>query len=146
MAQPHILVVTFPAQGLINPTLQFAKRLINLGVRVTFMTSISAINRINKSSPVEGLSYAGFSDGNDDGSKPEHDFNKLIYEAERCGSVSLREFIAASSAEEGTCFTHIVYSIVFPWVATVAGEFHIPCINISLDSTCQSLEHLLLLH
>ncbi|GLU10215.1 hypothetical protein SLE2022_270350 [Rubroshorea leprosula] len=98
MAQPHVLVVTFPAQGHTNPALQFAKRLINLGVRVTFMTSISAINHINKSSLVEGLSYAGFSDGNDDSSKPEHDFNKLIYETERCGSASLREFIAASSS------------------------------------------------
>ncbi|GKV18034.1 hypothetical protein SLEP1_g28464 [Rubroshorea leprosula] len=126
MAQPHnILVVAFPAQGHINPALQVAKLLMNQGVRVTFMTSISAINRMNRSSPVKGLSYAGFSDGNDDGSKPEHDINNYIYEVERCGSSTLREFLAARN-KNGTQFTHIVYSLILPWVAVVGREFYIP--------------------
>ncbi|GLT80572.1 hypothetical protein SLA2020_520050 [Shorea laevis] len=127
MAQPcSVLLVTFPAQGHINPALQFSKRLINLGVHITFVTSIAAINRMNRGSPVEGLSYAGFSDGNDDGSKKELDAATVVLDVERYGSPTLREFIAARIGE-GMRFTHIVYSILLPWVAEVAREFHIPC-------------------
>ncbi|OMO55938.1 hypothetical protein CCACVL1_26889 [Corchorus capsularis] len=77
MAQLQVLLVTFPAQGHINPSLQFAKKLIGYGVHVTFMTAASALNRMNKTSTVDGLSYASFSDGYDEGFKrgtvePDH--------------------------------------------------------------------------
>ncbi|KAB2039633.1 hypothetical protein ES319_D02G024300v1 [Gossypium barbadense] len=48
MPQPHFIVLTYPAQGHINPTLQFAKHLIRIGVRVTYITSISASRRMTK--------------------------------------------------------------------------------------------------
>ncbi|KAJ0093975.1 hypothetical protein Patl1_26163 [Pistacia atlantica] len=38
--QPHFLLVTYPAQGHINPTLKFAKRLMRIGACVTFATKI----------------------------------------------------------------------------------------------------------
>ena len=39
MAQPHILIVSYPAQGHINPSLQLANKLIKIGVEVTLATS-----------------------------------------------------------------------------------------------------------
>ncbi|KAL6495796.1 hypothetical protein OROGR_030359 [Orobanche gracilis] len=43
MDRRHVLLLTFPAQGHLNPSLQFAKRLINMGIeKVTFTTSVYA--------------------------------------------------------------------------------------------------------
>ncbi|GKV28621.1 hypothetical protein SLEP1_g37642 [Rubroshorea leprosula] len=121
MAQTHnILLIVFPLQGHINPTLQLAKRLANLGVRVTYMTTVSAINRMSEGSAIEGISFTGFSDGN-----VKDNIDELTYELERCGSQALRDFVAGR-IKEGTGFTHIIYSLLFPWVATVAHEFQIP--------------------
>ncbi|KAJ4954238.1 hypothetical protein NE237_011021 [Protea cynaroides] len=55
MVQLHFLVVSFPAQGHINPSLQFAKRLIRIGVHVTFVTSVSAHRRMTNTPTLEGL-------------------------------------------------------------------------------------------
>ncbi|OMO55934.1 UDP-glucuronosyl/UDP-glucosyltransferase [Corchorus capsularis] len=126
MAQPHILLVTIPAQGHINPSLQFAKRLISHGVDVTFMTAVSAFNRMNKTSTIQGLSYASFSDGYDQGFKQgTDDINHYMVEIKRCGSQSLREFIA-KSINQGTKFACVVYCTLLPWVPLVAREFQIP--------------------
>lgn len=55
----HILLVTFPAQGHINPSLQFANRLIKLGMQVTFATSNFAYRQMTKASaPPRGLNFA----------------------------------------------------------------------------------------
>ncbi|CAN8294786.1 unnamed protein product [Cochlearia groenlandica] len=45
MSPPHFLLVTFPAQGHVNPSLRFAHRLIEAtGARVTFATCLSVFN------------------------------------------------------------------------------------------------------
>ncbi|XP_022740805.1 crocetin glucosyltransferase, chloroplastic-like [Durio zibethinus] len=126
MAQHHILLVTFPAQGHINPSLQFAKKLIGNGVRVTFMTAVSAFNQMNKTSVPEGLSYATFSNGYDQGfNHGTDDVKHYMVETRRCGSKTLRELIA-QSISQGTRFGCIVYCTILPWVPVVAREFHIP--------------------
>ncbi|GLT97721.1 hypothetical protein SLE2022_152700 [Rubroshorea leprosula] len=125
MEKPHILLVTFPSQGHINSSLQFAKRLIRIGVKVTFVTAISAFGRMNTTTPPDGLSFAAISDGYDEGFKLAGDMNHFMSEVRRCGSQTLRELIAASISQ-GTRFTRVVYTIFIPWVAVVAREFDIP--------------------
>ncbi|GLT80570.1 hypothetical protein SLA2020_520030 [Shorea laevis] len=121
MAQTrNVLLIVFPLLGHINPTVQLAKRLANLGVRVTYMTTVSTINPMSTGWAIEGISFAGFSDRNVKGN-----IDEIIYELERCGSQAFREFVAGR-IKEGTGFTHIIYSLLFPWVATVAREFQIP--------------------
>jgi len=68
--QPHFLLLTYPAQFHINPALQFAK---GIGVLVTLVTSLSAGRRMSKTLFPDGLSFVTFSDGYDDGLKPEDD-------------------------------------------------------------------------
>ncbi|OMP02578.1 UDP-glucuronosyl/UDP-glucosyltransferase [Corchorus olitorius] len=121
MAEPKILLVTVPAQGHINPSLQLAKRLIRYGVHVTFMTAASAFNRMNKTSTTtQGLSYATFSDYDQGFNRRTADLNHYMAELRRCGSQALRELILE------TRFDCVVYSVMLPWVAAVAREFHIP--------------------
>ncbi|GLT80574.1 hypothetical protein SLA2020_520070 [Shorea laevis] len=113
MEKPHILLVTFPSQGHINPSLQFAKRLILIAVKVTFVTAISAFRRMNTTTPPNGLSFAAISDGYDEGFKSTGDINHFMSEVRRCGSQTLRELIA-TSISQGTRFTHVVYTILIP--------------------------------
>ncbi|KAK7848263.1 udp-glycosyltransferase 75c1 [Quercus suber] len=96
--QPHFLLVTYPAQGHINPALQFANRLIHLGgggrrVHVTFAITISAHRRMIKSPPPDGLSFATFSDGYDDGFKLEDKVQEHLDQLKRNGTKALTDLV-----------------------------------------------------
>ncbi|KAL8201684.1 hypothetical protein R6Q57_010831 [Mikania cordata] len=126
-AQPHFLVLTFPAQGHINPALQFAKRLIRLGVKVTFATTISTFNKINKVGRIpQCFDFAVFSDGYDDGYKTGlDDTTTYLTQLKTRGTQSLKETIL-SNAENGTPVTCLVYTILLPWAAEVAHGLNVP--------------------
>ncbi|KAB2092301.1 hypothetical protein ES319_A02G020800v1, partial [Gossypium barbadense] len=125
MPQPHFILATYPAQGHINPTLQFAKHLIRIGVCVTFITSISASRRMTKVPTEEGLLFLPFSDGYDDGIKPGNDTDHYMSEFKRRGKDAISEFIT-SSENEGKPITCIVYSLLLHWATEVARKHHIP--------------------
>ncbi|XP_047960125.1 crocetin glucosyltransferase, chloroplastic-like [Salvia hispanica] len=125
MEHRHVLLVTFPAQGHINPSLQFAKKLIKLGIHVTFATSISARRRMAAPVVANGLTFLAFSDGFDDGYKLGNDANIFMDAMRSNGSKALRGAVAAA-AEEGRPVTCLVYTLLLPWATEVARELHIP--------------------
>ncbi|XP_027166851.1 UDP-glycosyltransferase 75C1-like [Coffea eugenioides] len=127
MENCHFLVVTFPGQGHINPTLQFAKRLAKLGVRTTFSTSLGAINRMNRASDSlpEKLSIVAFSDGYDHGWTTDDDVQIYMTSLITRGSQTLKDLIMAQS-NEGRPITHVVYTTLMPWVGQVARQLQIP--------------------
>lgn len=127
MAPPHFLLVTFPSQGHVNPGLQFSKRLVRKGAQVTFTTSVSAHCKIVESEPSfpDGLSLATFSDGYDDGVKPDIDVNHYMAEFQRRGSETLRDLII-SCFDRGQKFTCVFYTLLIPWVADVAKSLQVP--------------------
>ncbi|KAB2092316.1 hypothetical protein ES319_A02G022100v1 [Gossypium barbadense] len=124
MSQSHFLLVTFPAQGHINPTLQFAKHLIRIGVRVTFITCISARRRMTKVPTAQGLTFLPFSDGYDDGFQPGVHIDHYLSELRRRGKEAISEFIT-SSENEGKPVTCIVYALFIHWATEVARKHHI---------------------
>ncbi|XP_030922828.1 crocetin glucosyltransferase, chloroplastic-like [Quercus lobata] len=120
--QSQFVIVTYPAQGHINPAFQFAERLIRLGVQVTFFTTVGAHHRgMIKSPPPDGLSFATFSDGYDDGVVPMDDGEKQWDQLKRNGSKALTNLIVSTANKH--C---IVYTMLLPWVADVARELHLP--------------------
>lgn len=124
--QRHVLLITFPAQGHINPSLQFAKKLTRMGVEVTFATSLSAHSRMaNTLAATKGLNIASFSDGYDDGFKLTDDAKHFMSSIRNHGSESVKQ-ILRSSAEKGRPICCVVYTLLLPWVAEVAREFHVP--------------------
>ncbi|CAN6722717.1 unnamed protein product [Malus baccata var. baccata] len=126
MLQHRFLLVTYPAQGHINPSLQFTKRLINTtGAHVTFITSLSAHHRIGNGSIPDGLTYAPFSDGYDDRFKPGDNIDHYLSELLRHGAQAITDLVV-SSANEGHPYTCLVYTILLPWAADVAHELHLP--------------------
>lgn len=128
MESRHVLLVTYPAQGHINPSLQFAKRLIRLGIPVTFVTTEHAHRRMLSAGggrPTSGLNFAPFSDGHgDEGYKPGGDAEKYLREMRMQGFRALRDTIAAA-AGNGRPVTCLVYTLLLPWAAEVAREFGI---------------------
>ncbi|XP_027336859.1 crocetin glucosyltransferase, chloroplastic-like [Abrus precatorius] len=127
MVHHRFLLVTYPIQGHINPTIQFAKRLVAIGVHVTFVISFNLYRRMLNKPTIHGLSFAPFSDGYDDGYNSSDDFDVMNYmlELKRRGAEFLRNTIAAA-AEEGHPFTCVTYTLLLAWAAKVAREFHIP--------------------
>ncbi|KAM3327236.1 hypothetical protein P3S67_002362 [Capsicum chacoense] len=96
----HVLLVTFPGQGHINPSLQLAKRLVNLGVKVTFSTSLTAFHRISKLPNIEGLSFAPFSDGYDGKLKVSvGEVDSFYYSIVSHGSEFVTQLIESRAAE-----------------------------------------------
>ncbi|KAI8010913.1 hypothetical protein LOK49_LG06G02304 [Camellia lanceoleosa] len=124
MVHGHILLLTFPAQGHINPCLQFAKRLLSMGVHVTFTTSLSAQRRMTADTP-EGLKFVTFSDGYDDGFKPGDDSQHFFSQMKKNSSQIIRDIISTSS-DEGHPVTCLVYTFLHPWAAAVARDCHVP--------------------
>ncbi|KAK8936995.1 UDP-glycosyltransferase 75D1 [Platanthera zijinensis] len=135
---PHFLVVTYPAQGHINPTLRLAKRLAATaaGTRVTFSTAVSAHRRMftSSSSSFPGqhnntplFSYIPYSNGFDDGYDPDkHDASHYLSHITIVGANSLAAIIddLAASGRPVTC---IIYSFFMSWAAKVARDRRIPC-------------------
>ncbi|XP_059632103.1 crocetin glucosyltransferase, chloroplastic-like [Cornus florida] len=125
MNNRHILLVTVPGQGHINPSLQFAKRLVAMGVKVTFATSLFAIQRMNKTAPIpEGLTLAPFSDGYDNGGQFEN-IENYISSLRIHSSQAVANLINASKDKDHV-FARVVYTTNIPWVAEVAHDLHIP--------------------
>lgn len=124
--RPHFLLVTFPAQGHINPALEFAKRLLGGGANVTFATSVSARRCFDKASIPEGLAFAAFSDGYDDGFKPaDGDVQTYLSKFRQSGVQTVAELLEKSVAE-GNHVTCLVYTLLIPWAAEVARDCHVP--------------------
>ncbi|WMV48357.1 hypothetical protein MTR67_041742 [Solanum verrucosum] len=122
----HVLLVTFPGQGHINPSLQFAKKLVNLGIKVTFSTSLIAFNRISKLPNIEGLSFTPFSDGYDGKFKGSLDeFESFYSSLVSHGSEFVTEIIE-SRAAEGRPFKCVIYTTLMAWVGIVAKGINVP--------------------
>ncbi|KAA8548347.1 hypothetical protein F0562_000031 [Nyssa sinensis] len=126
MMDRHILLLSFPAQGSINPLFQFAKHLMRMGVKVTILTSVSTHRRITKTAAIpEGLTIVEFSDGYEDGLKNGDDFDQFVSEFRSHGSRAVVEFFAAS-IREGHPVTRLVYTMLLTWAAKLAHDLHIP--------------------
>ncbi|CAI0628109.1 unnamed protein product [Linum tenue] len=125
---PHVLVVTHPAQGHLNPALQFSTRLAALGCRVTLATTVSGHRRIASYSLPEGLAVSTFSDGYDDGvgsSSQADDQTQQWANFVSRGSQFVRELIA-SNAEGGAPFARLVYTPLLTWAMEAAREESLP--------------------
>ncbi|KAL5542743.1 hypothetical protein UlMin_010453 [Ulmus minor] len=125
MAKPQFLLITYPTESHINPGMEFAKRLIRSGAEVTFFTTDFALRRMiakQSTATINGLSFALFSNGYNDGLKKGDDVKHYTSEMKRRGSKALDELIE-SRANEGRPFTCLVYTLLLPWAAEVAAEF-----------------------
>ncbi|CAH2041469.1 unnamed protein product [Thlaspi arvense] len=118
-------LLTYSALGSRNPSPQLAKNLVKVGVKVTFLTSVSAHRHIAKSHSIpQGLTIS-FSDGYDDGVKLSDDLARFRSEFKNRSSKVLSHLFTTST-EEGYPVTGLVYTMGLSWAAEVARGFNVP--------------------
>ncbi|KAG1335491.1 putative UDP-glycosyltransferase 75D1 [Cocos nucifera] len=113
----QFLVVTYQAQGHINPAIHLANRLVQIaGARITFSTPVSAYRRMFPTSAAPDqevedgpISYIPFSDGYDDGfhdyhSRPE--FDHFMSRSKQIASENLSSLVATPSRASFTPSSH----------------------------------------
>ncbi|KAJ8561186.1 hypothetical protein K7X08_027376 [Anisodus acutangulus] len=126
MKKHHFLVLSLPAQGHINPTLQLAKNLARAGARATFVTTVYGLKQMKNLPTQDGLFYSSFSDGYDDDTWiNSNKHNDYFNDLKKNGRKNLTNLIQKFS-DEGHPVTFLVYTILLPWVAVVARELHVP--------------------
>ncbi|KAJ0960827.1 hypothetical protein J5N97_001276 [Dioscorea zingiberensis] len=135
-ARHHYLFVAYPLQSHINPTHHLAKQLASsTGAAVTFSTAVSAHRRMVSSVPNADhefnnglITYLPFSDGNDEGFKPDSmDFKDFLSDFQKNGQRNVST-IVGDLAAAGRPVTCIVYSLLLNWVVDVAEEHGIPSV------------------
>ncbi|XP_042497501.1 UDP-glycosyltransferase 74B1-like [Macadamia integrifolia] len=114
----HVVVLTYPSQGHINPLLQFAKRLLSKGVKATLATTHYAARSIC----AQGVGVEPISDGFDDGGFLQAPSAEAYVESFRTvGSRTLGELILKLQ-ETGSPVSCLVYDSFLPWALDVARE------------------------
>ncbi|KAF7087545.1 LOW QUALITY PROTEIN: hypothetical protein CFC21_090727 [Triticum aestivum] len=127
---PHFLVVTYPAQGHINP----ARHRAAPGARVTVSTAVSACRKMFSdhadAAAVDhvdgaGVRYVPFSDGFDAGF--DGDITDYISSLKAVGPRTL-DSVLARLRDAGTPVTQLVYTQVVSWAADVARAHGVPAV------------------
>ncbi|GMN45823.1 hypothetical protein TIFTF001_015009 [Ficus carica] len=119
--QGHVVVLTYPAQGHINPLLQFAKRLASKGLTTTLATTHYTLSSIT-TTPTISVQIQPISDGYDETGFSQSPSLEAYLETFRAvGSRTLAELIVRSNdtARPVNC---VVYDSLLPWALDVARE------------------------
>ncbi|KAF5798063.1 putative UDP-glucuronosyl/UDP-glucosyltransferase, UDP-glycosyltransferase family [Helianthus annuus] len=119
--QPHVLVISYPAQGHVNPLLQFCKRLVAKGIKTTFATTLSFSKSVTFDKNNHLINLETFSDGFDDNGPdeivpPEVFFPKL----REVGPKSLSDLVLQLDRPNV-----IIYDGFLPWALDVAKRFRL---------------------
>ncbi|KAJ7950605.1 Glycosyltransferase [Quillaja saponaria] len=119
----HCLVLSFPAQGHINPLLQFSKRLENKGVKVTFVTTRFITNSINKESSSSTINIEAISDGFDQGGMAAAESHEAYLERFwQVGPETLAQLLDKLD-NSGNPVDCVVYDSFMPWALDIAKKF-----------------------
>ncbi|KAH6778332.1 hypothetical protein C2S51_009644 [Perilla frutescens var. frutescens] len=121
ITKPHVLFVPHPAQGHINPTLAFAKRLASEGIKVTFIITTN-LSKSAKISDCSSITIDYISDGSEEVKEPET-IEAYFKRIKAVFLVNLADFIQSSSASPATL---VIYDSTMPWVLDIAQERGLP--------------------
>eukprot|EP00258_Populus_trichocarpa_P039379 XP_024455398.1 crocetin glucosyltransferase, chloroplastic [Populus trichocarpa] len=134
MENQHFLLITCPFQGHLNPMLQLAKNLRQAGAaRVTFATTVHGLTQIKTFPSLDGLYFASFSDGFDDGIKHTTNSQDMLSELKRAGSQTLTKLIMTFSKNRHPV-SFLIYTLILPWAADVARYMSIPSAFLYIQS------------
>ncbi|KAL0548516.1 hypothetical protein IC582_012969 [Cucumis melo] len=124
MEHGNFLLVSQSPTSHLNPTLHLASTLLSLGSKVTLLITNHALKNISKDQLPSGLSLSTFSYSFDNGFTYS-DFQLWCVEFERLGRLALVDLLSSSSQQGLLPITCIVNTLLIPWVAQVAREFHV---------------------
>jgi len=115
----HVLVLTHPVQGHINPMLQFSRRLASKGLKVTFLIPIStkkSPNLVNSSS----INVVYIPDGFEDVDREKLSTGDALKHFQVSVTQSLNDFIEKHQACEEKPAEVLVYDSFMFWALDIA--------------------------
>ena len=117
----HVIVLPYPAQGHINPLLQFAKLLVTKGLKATLATTPYTIKYIDAPT----VAIEAISDGYDEGGfKHAPSVEAYLESYKSVGSKTLSELIL--KFRHSSCPVNcIIYDSMLTWALDVAKQFGI---------------------
>ncbi|KAL7194240.1 hypothetical protein ACSBR1_034618 [Camellia fascicularis] len=124
-SKKHILVFPFPAQGHINPLLQFSKRLSSKGLKVTLITTTSVTNSMHiHSGGSNSIQIESIHDGFNSGKLGDniHSYLNHFITAVSQNLIELADKYRNSSDPPIV----LVYDAIMPWCLDVAQRLGIP--------------------
>ncbi|KAK1565086.1 hypothetical protein Q3G72_018377 [Acer saccharum] len=121
--KPHVLIVPNTGQGHITPMVQFGKRLVTKGIKVTLVTSVY-LSKSMHVDPESSIAIETISDGFDEiGPQKAGVDSKVYFPSFRInGSRTLAELIE-KLANNGQPATAIVYDGLLSWALDVAKQY-----------------------
>ncbi|TYI74779.1 hypothetical protein E1A91_D07G227800v1 [Gossypium mustelinum] len=124
--KPHVLIFPYPAQGHINPILQFAKRLLFKGVKAALVTTVFLSNSSFSDPSSTSIDIHTISDGFDQGGYEQAGSSDAYLPTFwSVGPNSLAALIK-KLGETGHPVDALVYDGFLPWALDVAKQFGIP--------------------
>lgn len=118
----HVLVLPYPAQGHINPLLQFCKRLVAKGVTATFVNSVF-LSKLMHADPKSSINFETISDGYDEGGYAAAESPAAYVEKLRvAGSRTLTDLIKRLE-DGGQAVQAVIYDSFLTWALDVAKQF-----------------------
>ncbi|KAH9310636.1 hypothetical protein KI387_025671, partial [Taxus chinensis] len=129
LQRPHVVAFPFPAQGHINPMMEFSKRLVSKNLRVTFVITEANRERMIQAGALrfhDHIRIETISDGiplDFDRSKGADTFVDLL---RKVGAQTFEKLIQRLNAEGDSSVSCIVYDSFLEWVPEIATKFKIP--------------------
>ncbi|KAI7983647.1 UDP-glycosyltransferase 74G1 [Camellia lanceoleosa] len=121
----HVLVLPYPAQGHINPMLQFSKRLVTRGVKATLANTVCISKSMIVDLSSSTIDIDTISDGYDEGGYNQAESPEAyLARLHDVGSRTLADLIKKLDCL-GRPVDAIVYDGFLPWALDVAKEFGI---------------------
>ena len=134
-APTHVLLVSFPGQGHINPLLRLGKRLAAKGMFVTFSTTESMGKDMRKANSIisdqatpvgEGfIGFEFFQDGLEEDDTRRKSLEVYLRQLELAGKNALHRIIK-KHADKDHPISCIINNAFIPWVCDVATDLGIP--------------------
>ncbi|KAF8014720.1 hypothetical protein BT93_H0509 [Corymbia citriodora subsp. variegata] len=117
----HVLVLPYPAQGHINPMLQFSKRLVARGLRATLALTVYLAGSMH-ADPSSSIGLETISDGYDLGGSAQAESYEAYQTSLRvAGSRTLAELIHRLD-RSGHPLDAVIYDGFLPWALDVAKQ------------------------
>lgn len=120
----HVLVLPYPAQGHINPILQFTKRLISTGkIKATHATTIFLSKSMHTTDPTSPITVETISDGHDDGGYSQAESSESYISIFRTVGFQTLTQLLKKLNESGQRVDCLIYDAFLPWALDVAKQF-----------------------
>lgn len=121
----HVLVFPYPAQGHINPMLQFCKRLVSRGVKAT-LANTKYINKSMCADPNNLIDFETISDGFDEGGYAEAESSEAYLSTFKVvGSQTLTSLVKKLT-DSSHPIGALIYDGFMPWALDIANQFGLP--------------------